>query len=129
MENNFLRETGFDKIRKCILFFVGFCFGASVSYIRFDVAMSYFAAFCGIVFFVFERNLKKESKIRAWNNKRFVYMAGFPIFFMLIGFVILGLYRGDRQLVIAMSIGAIIILISTFINAKLMVKENDSFKK
>lgn len=118
MEHYFLKSTGYDKVSKCILFFIGFCFGAALSHIKYDMSMFYFCSFVGLIFIIFEINLKHESKIREWNNKRFVCLTGFPIFFMLIAFVVLGIYRGDRSLYITMSIFALGELIATFINFK-----------
>ncbi|MDO4504096.1 MAG: hypothetical protein Q4B84_03030 [Clostridia bacterium] len=123
MEHDFLKKTGYEIARKGVLFFSGLCFGAALAHIKIDISMFYFCFFVGLVFMIFDINLKKESKIRKWNNKRFVCLTGFPIFFMLIAFVALGIYRGDRSLYITMSIFAFVELIATFINLRHLPNE------
>jgi amino acid transporter len=123
----FLNNTGFEKIRKIITIFAVFCVGASLSNFRFNKNLSYFLAYCSVVFFIFDLNLGRESKKRSWNNKRFAFMGGFPIFSCLLGFIWLGFVQNNMEVVIYSSIASVIIIIATFINGKSWIK--DEIKK
>ena len=92
-EIKFMQNTGFDIVRKIIFFFSGFCAGAGFSYIRFDRALSFFFFFCTFVFYVFNVTLKVEAKMYKWNNKRFVYLSGYPCSVIFLGFAIVFFYE------------------------------------
>lgn len=121
-EIKFLQNTGFNIVRKCILFFVGFCTGAGFSYVRFDRSLSVFFFFCAFVLSVFNIKLKVESKFYKWNNRRFAYIAGFPCFFISLGFVVVSVIQRCLESTIGFSFVAVLMLFLTFYNKRFAQK-------
>ena len=121
-EIKFMQNTGFDFVRKIFFFFSGFCAGAGCSYIRFDRVLSFFAFFCAFLFHIFNIKLKVESKMYKWNNRRFVYLIGFPCSICLLGFSIASFFENCIEGAIGCAVMSVITFLLTLYNKKFAKK-------
>lgn len=121
-EIKFMQNTGFDIVRKIIFFFSGFCAGAGCSYIRFDKTLSIFFFCLSFIFHVFNIKLKVESKMYKWNNRRFMYLVGFPCSICLLGFSIASFFENCIEGAIGCAVVSVITFLLTLYNKKFAKK-------
>ena len=110
----FVQKGNFDIARKSVFFATGFCVGAGVSYIRFNIVLSILFFCLAFILHIFNIKLKVEEKMFKWDSKRFLYLVGCLSIFFYLSFSI----ASFCEKYIEGGIGCIIIALIVFLIAK-----------
>lgn len=110
----FVQKGNFDIARKSVFFATGFCVGAGVSYIRFNIVLTILFFCLAFILHIFNIKLKVEEKMFKWDSKRFLYLLGCLSIFFYLSFSI----ASFCEKYIEGGIGCIIIALIVFLIAK-----------